>query len=234
MISRRRAIGLSGLAAAVALAGGCGLFGKSITYRYRLTVVVNTPQGIRTGSSVIQVDLKEQNGLQGSHVQTRKAGDAVAVDLPGGKTLFALLDGSPVTGLYATLQDKFDWYARAKALKNMEGVHDVPRTVPNFRREQVDIWPTLVTFGDIADPTTVVRVDPDNAAATLGEGMRIRRVTVEMTNDNVTTGIAKRFPWWSRYRDLHFDGTSTVSENMQDKKLTAHLTSGSFSTEYRK
>jgi len=196
---------LSGLAAAVALVGGCGLFGKSITYRYRLTVEVNTPQGIRTGSSVIQVDLKEQNGLQGSHVQTRKTGEAMAVDLPGGNTLFALLDGSPVTGLYATLPDEFDWYARAKALKNMEGVHDVPRTVPNFRREQVEIWPTLVTFGDIADPTTMVRVDPDNAAATLGEGMRIKRITVEMTDDDVTTGILKRLGWLDNLADYRSD-----------------------------
>ncbi|HET9630690.1 MAG TPA: hypothetical protein VFP14_14535, partial [Novosphingobium sp.] len=52
----RRSV-LGGLAGALALMlPGCGMFGNSLpTYRYRLTVEVDTPEGLKTGSSVIEV-----------------------------------------------------------------------------------------------------------------------------------------------------------------------------------
>ena len=232
MMARRGALGVlaGGMAA---LLGGCGIFGKSISYRYRLTVEVETPEGVRTGSSVIQVDLDEQSGLEGSHLQLRMTGEAVAVDLPGGRTLFALLDGSPVAGIYATLEKSLDWYAGAKALKNTDGVHSVPRTVANFRGEQVDVWPMLVTFGNLADPRTVKRVDPDNAAATLGEGMRVKRITVEMTDDDVTTGIEKRLPeqfWsmWSKSHNEEMKKNGGVMKNPFFKSLPGQLSRNSF------
>ena len=62
-------------------------------YRYRLTVEVDTPQGLRTGSSVIQVasSVSGPYALRPGVVSTQVKGEAVAVDLPGGKVLFALL-----------------------------------------------------------------------------------------------------------------------------------------------
>jgi hypothetical protein len=50
-VTRRRAISLLTGAAAVGLAG-CGLIGSRASYRFRMTVDVQTPQGIRSGSSV--------------------------------------------------------------------------------------------------------------------------------------------------------------------------------------
>jgi hypothetical protein len=58
----------------------------------------------------------------------------------------------------------------------------------------------LVTFGDLADPTSVARVDPDDLASTFGEGVRLRRITVELTDDLVTTGIEKRLGWLPNVR----------------------------------
>ena len=46
-------------------------------------------------------------------------------------------------------------------------------------------YPLLVTFGDIADPASIVRVEPDALATH----------SVELTDDPVTTGIEKRLGW---------------------------------------
>ena len=79
--------------AALALLGltGCGK-PEFPDYRYRLTVEVDTPQGLRTGSSVIEVHSVREHGYMERLLTTAK-GEAVAVDLPGGKVLFALLTG---------------------------------------------------------------------------------------------------------------------------------------------
>lgn len=86
----------------------------------------------------------------------------------------------------------------------------------------------MVYFKDINNPATVDRVDPDNLSKVFGQGYKIDRVTAEPTQDAVSTGISSRFPWWERYHDRHFDGSSASIENPFDKPVT-WLSSGSFS-----
>jgi hypothetical protein len=52
-------------------------------------------------------------------------------------------------------------------------------------------YPLLVTFTDMQDPTSVTRVDPANLAASFGTGVRLKRIEVEVTDDDVTTGIGE-------------------------------------------
>jgi hypothetical protein len=51
-----------------------------------------------------------------------------------------------------------------------------------------------VRFKDEKDPKTVEAVDPANLAASFGDGVRLKRVTIETTTDPVTTGIERRLP----------------------------------------
>lgn len=53
----------------------------------------------------------------------------------------------------------------------------------------------LVTFEGIGDPTSVKQVEPGNLAANFGPGVRLKAITVEMTDDPVTSGIEKRLGW---------------------------------------
>ncbi|MEP6868046.1 MAG: hypothetical protein ABJA20_05980, partial [Novosphingobium sp.] len=130
MMARRGVIGMLAALGSVTMLAGCGLFGKSVSYRYRMTVEVETPQGLKSGSSVIQVVQTEQQGLEGSHLDVRVTGEAVAVDLPGGQTVFALLDGKPVAAITVRLPDKdADWYQIGKQIEGEAGVYDVPRAV---------------------------------------------------------------------------------------------------------
>ena len=88
-MTRRSFLELLGTAVLVPLIGCAG---PRFTYRYRMTVEVDTPAGLRTGSSVIEVTTRWDNAPpHASGVHSRVRGQAVAVDMPGGDTLFALL-----------------------------------------------------------------------------------------------------------------------------------------------
>ena len=101
----------------MALPAGCSLIDRTPDYRYRLTVEVDTPQGLRTGSSVIEV----QTSVAGEYsipspgaVSHRVRGEAVAVDLPGGQTLFALLRSD----------NDIDWASRVMFMLAPDGPED--------------------------------------------------------------------------------------------------------------
>jgi hypothetical protein len=57
-------------------------------HKYRLTVAVETPEGIKSAASVMAVHPDRGYSRGG---QTRTKGDAVLVDLGGGKNLVALM-----------------------------------------------------------------------------------------------------------------------------------------------
>ncbi|MEL7319855.1 MAG: hypothetical protein AAFN04_14585, partial [Pseudomonadota bacterium] len=84
-----------GVFLAALLLGSCGLADdKAPDYRYRLTVEVDTPEGLKMGSSVIEVKqtlMRPGSSPRSRGVSRKVRGEAVAVDLPGGKTLYALL-----------------------------------------------------------------------------------------------------------------------------------------------
>ena len=52
--------------------------------------------------------------------------------------------------------------------------------------------PMLVRFRDIDDPKSVEEVDPEDLAKSFGPGVKLARVTIEMTRDPVTKGIKKQ------------------------------------------
>ena len=183
-------------------------------YRYRLTVEVETPEGLKTGSSVIEV--KQRLVRAGSNpaniaVERRVRGEAVAVDLPGGRTLFALLRSDNniewPTYVMQTLAPHSESETFAQQLDNMlllEGEIVLPRTFPPVGHlEERSAYPMLVTFGDLDDPASVERVDPDDLAATFGEGVSLKRITVQVTDDPVTSGIERRLGWLGNIREMN-------------------------------
>lgn len=235
----RRAMMISVATIAALLLVACGRADKSISYRYRLTVEVDTPEGLKTGSSVIGVKIEGQQGLEGSHLDVRATGEAVAVDLPGGQTLFALLDKADGAAPNAIdphlpeLPNTADWwYQDYGRVTQQVGIYELPRTrLSGFRVDgMANVWPTLVHFRDIRDPSTVEQVDPDNVAATLGAGYAIKRITVQITDAPVTKGIEKRLGWFHDYINRHFDNSSTSTEDDRKVNISAHLSSGNFTT----
>ena len=224
-MKRRDALaGALGLAAMLAVSG-CGssdTFGRSYTpIRYKLTAEVETPQGVKSGYSVIEV----QWGMTGSMFGTQGGssfnvtGEAVAVDVAPGETLFALLRSNtdPDWAAYATENISFakaddidrDVFAPEDATVADEvksGVKDraaqmaeTERYLDQLRSDNsvhpVKKLPYFVRFGDLRDPKSVERVDPDHLDKSFGEGFRLKALTIQITDDPVTVGIEKRLGW---------------------------------------
>lgn len=208
MMARKVAFGL--LAGSFSLSlGGCGLFGDGTTYRYRMTVEVETPDGVRTGSSVIEVrtyDSPRFPGPEAAGVRSRVRGEAVAVDLPGGGTLFALLRGENGQGAenyaWALLPELPNKGATPEARRaNYSALRTVERRVELQRDNQ----PRLVTFRDISDPKTVEPVDPDDLNKSFGPGYSLHRITVQITDEPVTFTIEQQLPsrFWTLWAAEH-------------------------------
>lgn len=189
MTSRRDVLGLLVAGSAIGLTG-CGAYGGA-SYRFRMTVEADTPQGQLTGSSVYEVSAKkvlrltseERAGSGGTR------GQALILDLPNGpvfvtlkmpvagddlgiRTTRALLPqtrSGDMDANLAAVSELGGWFAAYKA--------ELPR----------EDWPLMVRFEDINDPSTVERVEPGSIG--------IRRILLETTGDDVTMGIEKRLGW---------------------------------------
>lgn len=208
MIGRRLTLALAGLGLA-AVSGifwyfsGCGEvchFGQSnsFIYRYRLSLEVATPEGLKRGSGVLQVHAFDYRGLAGDRGGAETYGEAVAVDLGPRGSLFALLKRE-YTGRSYTDEFSADVLARAHHVERGRGNY-----VPFARRvaaiaDVVEVHPAdlpmLVRFRDINNPATVEKVDPNNLAKSFGAGVKLQRATLQITSDPVTTGIEKRLGW---------------------------------------
>ena len=225
MMARRGVMGvLAGAAAAVL--GGCGVLFPSDRLRQKITVEVETPAGLRSGRSVVETEVREGKSWGDSSGTTFKLkGEAVAVDLPGGRTLFALLRGEMQgnSAAYQTrlLLEALNAGAEASEAVEVEGLN-LMQVRAAAKRAGVSLtlperlYPLLVTFADTTDPKSVEKVDPGNLAAGFGPGVRLRRITVEVTDEDVTTGIEKRIPWINHLSDYLSDPanpfTSTLPE----------------------
>lgn len=209
---------------------------KTPDYRYRLTVEVETPEGVRSGSSVIEItqSMGRSAGTGfGKMIMRRTSGEAVAVDLPGGRTLFALLRSENdiewaehVMQFLSPVRPGEPWEERFDNVLLIKGEVELPRnwSMPGpFKNRSA--YPMLVTFGDSADPTSVMEVDPDDLAATFGEGVKLTRITVRLTDHPVTSGIEKRLVWLSGYPEPSLK----PDHDLKDFSLAASLKHGDLS-----
>jgi hypothetical protein len=172
-------------------------------HKYRLTVEVETSEGVKSASGIMAVH-PDRSYSRGGH--TRTVGDAIFVELGGGRNLVALLahidktldlDGMNYVALraYTAAGGK---RASFNEMSRMTGI--VPVKGP--------LAPVLVTFTDPADPGSARTVSPDDAEATLGRGFRLHGVTAEVVpngfwpldfggalGEPVTRGIQLKLPW---------------------------------------
>jgi hypothetical protein len=181
----------------------------SDTWRYKMTVTVETPEGIKTGSAVREVERYRVFNLTtkwGRRFRLVK-GEAVIIDLGKRGNLFALLSGS-VWGDY--------------------GTDVLVRNIPDFYNAKVGTivalpltqLPTLVYFKDLNDPMTVGLITPvgsqditnsqgrpEKAVLNIfGAGVKISGLSIEITDEPVTGIIEAKLPWLSRLRGTYLDG----------------------------
>jgi hypothetical protein len=171
-------------------------------HKYRLTLEVETPEGLKTGSGVVSVHPDRGYSRHG-HTTTR--GDAVFVDLGGGKNLVALmahtdstldLDGMNYLALRA--------YKAAGRNVSFNEMSRMSGAVPVTGA----LIPLLVTFADVRDPATIRMVSSEAMAASFGNGFRLHDIHSEVVpnglwpldfggplGEPVTRGIETKLPW---------------------------------------
>jgi hypothetical protein len=209
-----------------------GYFVLTDRIRYRMTVEVETPAGLRTGSAVRAVSrsspfpiafplLGEQRG------QSWVEGEPVIVDLPEGQTLYALLTSAGGNGEFAArIPDwTMGWRTERGIAQGPVELWSNPPTASS-RFDPIEVRPMLVTFRNVHDPMSVELVDPANLSAQFGDGVQLRRIIVEVTNEDVTDGIEQRLRWLARLRGRYLNGQSVDTGN-----VPLGLHSGSFTSE---
>ncbi|WP_139333654.1 hypothetical protein [Bosea sp. TND4EK4] len=203
---------LGGLLLLVAVAvTGCWITAfPRYTFGYRLTVNVETPEGLKTGSSVVR--LTEQKQLkfgESTSWSSSIKGEAVAVNLGQRGFLFVLLKGNPMKN-YASSADGIAFHV-FRATDGRPG--NIPDDAPRYRTESLSAqlrpeqMPLMVRFRDISVPASVESVDPRDLPASFGAGVRLRDVTLTTTSDPATEVIVKILPWLiGPHYNGHLDG----------------------------
>lgn len=207
MIGRRTFNGLVLSSTAMLALGGCGEL-NPYKFKAKVTVYVDTPNGIHSGSSVYELWANWSNPGANSRVYGQR-GQSVAVDLPNGKTLFSLLSTNKdefegiIRMVLTTIDPEFDntMVESTKKLSGYGNSDPYPVAPENY--------PVFVTFDNIQDPTSIKKLDAGDLTSSFGEGYRIRAVTVQITTDEVvTTGIHKRLEWLDERNQKRFDPKS--------------------------
>jgi hypothetical protein len=203
------------VAAVVLITLGLAGCGKTETYRYKLTLAVNTPEGVKRASSVVEIMFWDVT-VPANGTMHKLCGEALYLDLgPSAKPLLALLtsqlhpkywnnerwsrDAGPNLDFFLRL------YGQAPSDNVLAGVSLLAR-LRGPRSTTPNDLPDLVTFADINDPKTVIEVDPKDLQATLGPNITWNEIMLESTDEPVTTGIKTKLPWIPAYSDKMLDG----------------------------
>lgn len=173
---------------------------NTYTLRFRLTVEVDTPTGLKTSSSVIEaradrfINMIPGDGSKSAWTSVN--GEAVYVDLGSqGNLIVSLPRGATeltgplvdnVTRAFGVQGDFESWAALQEKIVTVD------------LRE--DNLPTMLTFRDINDPSSVEFVAPDDFARVFGAGIRLKRIWAETTGDPITREIDNHLPWLASMR----------------------------------
>jgi hypothetical protein len=172
-------------------------------HKYRMTVEVETPDGVKSASGVVAVTPDRSYTRDRG---TRTSGDALYVDLGGGKNLVALL-----AHLDKTIDLDAINYVALRAYPSSTGKRvnfDDMSKQTGVLPVKGALIPVLVAFADPANPGSAKLVALDDSEAVLGKGFRLRGISAEVVpngfwpidfggvlGEPVTRGIADKLPW---------------------------------------
>ena len=146
-------------------------------FSLRVTAEVQTPDGLKTGTSVVSYRFKEKPWwypAQGNGYFD-PFGEAPTIDFGGGRYLFVLLDGGGSSSSKLSLID----------YKDGSGLNPDKTVMAQY-------MPHLVTFEDTKDRSTLRDVDPENLSGVFGAGYRLVKISVVQGNEPPTFGTIER------------------------------------------
>jgi hypothetical protein len=191
---------------------------KSFSWRYKMTVEIDTPEGVRAGSAVREVNVywkkigwSEINNQPHYSNKQRTSGEAVVVDLGDRGKIFALIDDTA----YRDVLNAFD-------LKKYEDVVALPIGSKAALKCDEDFeCPRMVMFKDMDDAKSIELVyikkayadgkkQIDNFEKLFGNGVGLKKIVIEITDAQKTnTGILETLPnfnegFWEWLKKLRY------------------------------
>jgi hypothetical protein len=204
---------------------------NDITFRYKITINIDTPDGEKSASAVREVYIKPvRKGALPQAVGTKRVkGEAVIIPVDSSnsspKIIFAIMDES---GSNDDLIKAFGMTQGGHSLSGIKKIRDIP--IGTSHALDNAYWPQFVTFTDINDPKTVTFVDPYDLSAYFGEGAKVSEITITMTDEEVTKEKVKTYlPWISEYFNKRFDN-QRFGTIRSDYPLANSFSSGLFVT----
>lgn len=209
------------------------------SWHQKTTVVIGTPQGTVSGSSTVSVTWGD--GLKilpdPPHVYHYFRGEAVVVELPSRRYLFALVKNAEFEPLKVFGAEKLPNYTPWATDTLLPAAREVTEHYGQTRTLTPEQYPMLVTFNDINDPASVTRVDPANLEKSFGKGYSINAITMTITDEPVTEGKVEKVLGWleeaGRARPTLIPNPPRLRKDATDPEMQ-YLTVGSFSTELYK
>ena len=214
-------LGMIGAAIAATLAAYFILF-PNYTYRYRLTISIETDGQIHSGSSVFEVTWVGQPDLPDvGAFHPRLRGQATFIDLGSRGAVVATLNNGESYGPAADGAINAIWLA-GNAFGNRSTNDELPK-LPHLigRRELAsDNMPRLIWFRDLADPRSAEKLHVSEIPARLGSNARLVAAYVEITYDPIIIDIDQKVRW---LRELAARGPSSVVHVSYGFDLGTHM-----------
>lgn len=163
---------------------------QSADLRFRISVTIDDKGESRTFSRVWRFQLNEAPVPLAAPYSGQFTGEAVAMELAGRPTLYALTVSSARGGSLATLPEilfnplvsgsvrRNDRIAMVRAISNMRGESRDLRCEP----PEATICPRFVYLEDKNDPSTIHVVNPDDLPD-IYKGAKIKRISVTIVNE---------------------------------------------------
>jgi hypothetical protein len=196
---KRLVAGMLASFAAFGLAG-CD---KSHSWNQKLVVSVTTPTGEKKGSSVTNVNvIIGRQPLSSTIQQFSVRGEATVVEVSKGKLVFALFNSysssltSPAYLAEYTLGKTIKFEASLPEEDFLNAKFEAITKFTGQVQVAQENFPLFVTFSNIDDPKTVKIIDPKNFEASFGSGYSLKSVTLELTQESITTGIVENAISW--------------------------------------
>lgn len=167
------------LGVAMAACAGAGGFSNE-KIRYKMTVTVETPEGVKTGYAVREASRYTEPSIlpdQGGTMYNIIKGEAVVVDLESRGTLFVIMDGER------------EAKAVMKALTQSVSV--------DFFTMQPKFYPRFIYFKNNHDPKSVEKVSQKLLHEVYGEGVALRQISIAKANEDIIYTIHAYIPWVS-------------------------------------
>lgn len=165
-----------------------------------MTVEVETPEGLKTGSAVRELSNSTSPKLLDFHMGNPAdvKGEAVIVNLGKRGLLFVLISDESDYELYQTFP--IEGPTTAQGIRYYRSLDIGLRKI----LKEGEYFPQFVTFNDINDPKSIQPVDHNDLAATFGEGVKFKSIAIETTNEPVTWKIEKYLTWLPKYKEYKY------------------------------